>query len=215
MKEYPKFQIIGIKRMHLGIDFDNTVVTYDRIFHKYALREQLISCGVPKNKQKIRDKIRMLPQGNERWTELQALVYGCYMDEAEPADGIREFLELCKKKLVKVSIISHKTIYPAKGPRVNLRKAAIRWLREKGFLSSKGLHLKDVIFVGTLKEKLMQIEKFKCTHFVDDLLEVLQHPDFPAEVGKIFYAPGGADKIPRGIQCFRGWYDIQKYLFRT
>ena len=65
--------------MHIGIDFDNTIITYDNLFHKYALKLQLINESVAKNKQVIRDTIRKLPNGNDRWTELQGLVYGKYI----------------------------------------------------------------------------------------------------------------------------------------
>ncbi|KKK79684.1 hypothetical protein LCGC14_2831040, partial [marine sediment metagenome] len=106
--------------MHIGLDFDNTIVTYDSLFHKYALAEGLIAPDVAINKQAVRDTIRELPEGNDKWTLLQGVVYGRKMDEAEPAHGVEVFLEACRSSSeVKLSIISHKTLYPAMGERVN------------------------------------------------------------------------------------------------
>jgi hypothetical protein len=199
-------------KMHIGIDFDNTIVTYDRVFHKYALKLGLISQEVMKNKQEIRDAIRRLPRGNDRWTELQGLVYGCYMNEAEPAKGIKEFLKTCKEELIKISIISHKTIYPALGPRVDLREAARRWLQDQGFLSEFGLSDEDILFVETLDEKLAEIAKRNCTHFIDDLVEVLLHPDFPMDVERILYS--SKNSSDRGeVRQFKTWDEIQEYFF--
>lgn len=199
-------------KTHIGIDFDNTIVTYDNVFHKYALELGLISKGMKKNKQEIRNVIRMLPKGNDRWTELQGLVYGLYMDEAELFDGVDKFLDTCKHKNIKVSIVSHKTVYPALGPRVNLRDVARKWLEDRGFFSRFGLLPEDVIFVGSIDEKLDEITKRKCTHFIDDLLEVLAYPGFPSNVQRILYS-SSEDNVPPEIYRVKDWDEIWRYFF--
>lgn len=197
----------------LGIDFDNTIVTYDNVFYKYALKFGLISAHVRKNKKDIRDNIRLLSGGNEKWTELQGLVYGCYMNEAEPAKGIEQFLRICKGGSVKILIISHKTVYPVLGPHVNLRESAKKWLLDRGFLSELGLSESDIIFTGTLEAKLTKIVEMNCTHFIDDLVEVLQHPNFPSSVERILYLPSGEVNLPGKIRRFKAWGSIQRYFF--
>ena len=42
----------------LGLDFDNTLVSYDEIFHKIALEKGLINKEVSPNKIEIRDYLR-------------------------------------------------------------------------------------------------------------------------------------------------------------
>ncbi|MDD5428815.1 MAG: hypothetical protein PHI58_06265 [Candidatus Omnitrophica bacterium] len=200
--------------MHnIGIDFDNTIVVYDNVFHKYALRAGLISPEVKKNKQAVRDAIRLLPRGNDKWTELQGLVYGKYMDEAEPTEGVEDFFRACKKNSFRVSIISHKTVYPAMGPRVDLQAAAKKWIEDRDFLSKLGLKKSDIIFEKTLSGKLARITGRKCTHFIDDLAEVLGHPDFPEGVKKILYSSNPGKNIPDDITCFEDWNAIEKYFF--
>ncbi len=198
---------------NIGIDFDNTIVVYDEVFHKYALKLGLILPGVKKNKQAIRDAIRVLPNGNDKWTELQGLVYGKYMDEAESTKGVESFLKVCKKSPFKVLIISHKTLYPAIGSRINLQAAAKRWLEDRSFLSKFNLTESDVIFEETLQVKLKQIVKKRCAYFIDDLIEVLLHPDFPKGVRKILYGQQINGKLTRDIMHFEDWNEIKKYFF--
>jgi len=67
------------------------------------------------------------------------------------------------------------------------------------------------LFLGTLAEKLTAIGERGCTHFVDDLPEVLGHPDFPAGVGRILFAPGGGEGPP-GVLVLRTWEQIGRHL---
>ncbi len=191
-----------MKINNVGIDFDNTIIIYDDVFHKYAVQLGLVSPEIEKNKQVIRDAIRMLPKGNDKWTELQGLVYGNYIGEARLADGVGQFLLICREESIKVSIISHKTVYPAIGSKVNLQEAAKEWIELNGFYSKYGLSPEDVVFEETLEGKLSQIKNRGCSHFIDDLSEVLFHPNFPVGVKKILYSQSA------------GWEDIRSHLFK-
>lgn len=197
---------------HIGLDFDNTIVTYDRVFHGRALASHLIGPEVPVRKKEVRDAIRLLPDGERSWTELQGIVYGRAMPEADPAPGVEEFLRVCRERKTRVSIISHKTEYPAIGERVSLRDAARSWLELRGFSSRFGIAPADIFFVGTLGEKLERIGRQGCTHYVDDLTEVLAHPAFPAGVARILYTPG-EEGPPPGTLAFRSWEAILRHLF--
>ena len=69
-------------RTLIGVDLDNTLVCYDELFHSVARQEGLIEPSAPKSKEQIRDAIRLLPQGESKWTRLQAIVYGAEMSGA-------------------------------------------------------------------------------------------------------------------------------------
>jgi hypothetical protein len=133
------------------------------------------------------------------------------MPEAEAAPGVDVFLLACRAAGVRVSVISHKTEYPAIGERYSLREAARSWLAEQGFSDRFGVDPADIFFVGTLAEKLALIAAQGCTHFVDDLVEVLEHPDFPRGIERILYAPGG-EAPPHGALAFRSWNAIRGHL---
>lgn len=198
---------------NIGIDFDNTIVTYDNVFYKYACKRGLITPKAHKNKKAIQDAIRSLPEGESRWTELQGLVYGTYIEEAEPMRGVERFLGACQKSSFRIFIISHKTLYPAMGPRVNLQTAARRWLKNRNFLSKFGLADSDVVFEGTLEGKLGQIFKKRCAYFIDDLVEVLIRPDFPKGVKKILYGNQDVADLPADIIHFKDWNEITEHFF--
>jgi len=44
--------------MRVGLDFDNTLIRYDELFHNLALKQGLIPDSVPPQKNKIRDHLR-------------------------------------------------------------------------------------------------------------------------------------------------------------
>ncbi|MHB8834627.1 MAG: HAD family hydrolase [Candidatus Methylomirabilia bacterium] len=198
--------------MHIGLDFDNTIVTYDRLFHRAARERGLIAAGVPQRKRDVRDAIRLLPGGEDAWTELQGVVYGRRMPEAEPAPGVEAFLAACRAAGARVSIISHKTEFPALGERVSLRDAARAWLAARGLVARHGIDPADVLFLGTIAEKLAAIAERACTHFVDDLVEVLGHPAFPPGVERILYASPGRE-VPAGVVAFDTWEGIRGHFF--
>src|SRR3954470_4613031 len=79
----------------IGIDLDNTLVCYDELFHAVACEEGLIESATPKSKEKIRDAIRLLPNGESKWTRLQAIVYGPSMSGAVAFAGCEQFLRHC------------------------------------------------------------------------------------------------------------------------
>ena len=68
--------------MRIGIDFDNTIVCYDDVFHKAASLQGLIPEGLPSSKNSVRDYLRKIGK-EENWTRLQGTVYGSRMDLAK------------------------------------------------------------------------------------------------------------------------------------
>jgi len=201
--------------LHIGIDFDNTLVSYDALFHRCAYERHLIPPDLPPIKASVRAWLWRQPDGNTLWTELQGEVYGRRMAEAVWFPGVSGFFAACRLHAVSVSIISHKLEYPALGPRVNLRDAALAWMEAHGFFRADGFNLSrdDVCFEGSREQKLARIAERQCTHFVEDLSEVLLDPAFPPGIIKLLFDPAGvADKTGPDIHVFRAWADIQRYV---
>ena len=77
--------------MRIGLDFDNTIVSYDALFHAVAVEKLLVPAETPVSKVEVRDYLRAI--GNEpAWTELQGYVYGARMEQAEAYSGFFEFV---------------------------------------------------------------------------------------------------------------------------
>lgn len=200
--------------MLIGVDFDNTIVCYDRIFFDAALAMGLVGGEIEKSKTAVRDYIQT-HHSNEMWTLLQSEVYGSRMSAARPYPEVAEFFEYCWGQSIPIWIISHKSKYPAAGKAHNLHTSALTWLAENGFLGSDGARLSPdrIVFAGTRGEKIQQISRLSCTHFIDDLPEVFSDGDFPKEVGRILFDPRGAyPSWSSGIHA-RSWKQIREILF--
>ena len=108
-------------------------------------------------------------------------------------------------------IISHKTQYPYKGPKYDLRSAALKWLEKYTFFDKDflGLSLEDVIFASTKAEKAQQIINQGCYAYVDDLPEILKM--IPNNIIKILYNP--CNNIEEG-EYFKmlDWSNIKSVL---
>ena len=199
--------------MRIGVDFDNTIVCYDRLFHELAVERHLISPQVPIDKESVRNCLR--EQGREdHWTELQGYAYGTRIEEAAAFPGVREFFLQCRENDTPIYIISHKTRLPFRGPSVDLHRAARGWLESQGFHDPSGIALpaERVFFEETKEKKLQRIAREGCTHFIDDLPEFLQEPGFPDGVLRILFDPldrhGG--KVP--FECFSSWDALRTHF---
>jgi len=200
----------------IGIDFDNTIASYDEPMHRTAVARGLIPAALPKNKKRIRDAIRALEDGESKWRALQVHSYGPGMPEARAMHGVKEFVAACKQRGLPVRIVSHKTEFANFGaPGVNLREAALRWLEAEGFVDSDshGVGRAHIFFEGTREEKIERIRTLGITHFVDDLEETFLEPSFPAGVEQFLYAPQGEDSGAGRWRAFRDWPAIQRQLF--
>ncbi len=196
--------------MIVGVDFDNTIVCYDRAFHRAAGEWGLIPPDVPATKEHVRAYLRNTGREDE-WTRLQGYVYGARMDMVEAFAGAARCLRFFREHGIEVYIISHKTLYPFLGMRYNLHEAALNWLATSGFLDEAGVDIRHVFFELTKEEKLARIGALGCSHFIDDLPEILCAGGFPASTVRILFAPGTQDEN-QGLLTFTSWEEIARYF---
>jgi hypothetical protein len=201
--------------LRIGIDFDNTIISYDQVFCTVAKLGGLISADFVGGKQAVRDRIRLLPDGELTWQRLQGQVYGKRISEAKLIPGVDAFLRRCRSEGCSVSIVSHKTEYGHYDPeRINLRGAARTWMRANGLVDGEfGILPSNVFFEGTRSEKLARIAALSCTHFIDDLEEVLVDPAFPPNVLRILFAEGEKPNVVAPYAVCATWRDIEDRIF--
>jgi hypothetical protein len=200
----------------IGIDFDNTIVSYDDLMYRIARERGLIGECADQTKRSVRDRVRQLPDGEIEWQKLQALVYGPLMGQARLNEGADEFIRHCRLAGMTVVIVSHKTEYASYDEtRTNLRIAALEWMAAHRFFEPEGLDLSPggVYFESTRADKIARIESLGCTDFIDDLEEVFLEPSFPPFVRKILYAPHAAPASTNGATVMPSWLALRDYFF--
>lgn len=200
----------------IGVDFDNTIVNYDEVFYQTALKKGLIESGCLRKKTDVRDFIRQLPAGEQKWRELQSFVYGKAMDQAHLIDGVQEVFQICREKGIQVYIVSHKSKHAtADTEGINLQEVARSWMRNNKFFDDDGLDLQEgqVFFESTRNLKVKRIASLGCTHFIDDLTETFGESNFPPATIKLLFSAQQEKVFPEDLIRFDSWKGINNYLF--
>jgi hypothetical protein len=197
--------------MRLGLDFDNTLVNYDRLFRSVALGKQWIPASVAAHKNAVRDHLRAAGK-EEIWTRLQGEVYGAHILEAEPCEGMLAALKWLSQREVAMCIVSHKTRTPYLGAARDLHAAARSWLEHQGFhdAAALGWPHEQVFFELSKEAKVDRILSQHCTHYVDDLPEILDL--LPDHVEKIYFAPNDATDARTGWRVMHTWRELPALL---
>ena len=200
--------------MIIGVDFDNTIVCYDALFKKSRLNAGWWGRRSPAYKRSVRDHVRQTSR-DQVWTELQGVVYGQRMHEAEPFDGAVDFFKRCRGQGISVYIVSHRTPTPQVGEPFDLYQAARHWLASRGFHDPGGIALlpDDVFLEPTQDEKVARIAALGCTHFIDDLQEFIERHDFPESVRRILFDPGNLHANVIGIERVDSWKEVDRLIF--
>jgi hypothetical protein len=197
--------------MRVGLDFDNTIVSYDALFHKLALEGGWIAADLPRSKLLVRDHLRRIGK-EDVWTEMQGLVYGARMAEAESFPGVPDFLRWARSEGVEIFIVSHKTRYPFLGPQYDLHAAAREWI-EQSLRDDRGPFIQpaNAYFELTKEQKCARLGELNCAVFVDDLPELLTSPDFPLHVEPLLFDPEGHYGSV-GLQTVSSWRDVHRIV---
>jgi hypothetical protein len=202
----------------IGVDLDNTIISYDNGFYKLAEENGLIDHGKWISKKTIRDMIRRLPKGELIWQNVQAQIYGPRINEAEFFKGVAEFFHACQNHSVEVYVISHKTEFiDSNQNQINIRAAATHWLDRHGFFDPHQFNQSrdKVFFESTRQDKIKRITDLGCTHFIDDLEETFLENSFPSHIIKILFDPADVYASSEYYHKFSAWFEITDYLFRA
>lgn len=196
--------------MLVGIDFDNTIVSYDALFHSVAVDKSLVPPELTPTKLAVRDHLRRVGREDD-WTELQGHVYGPGMRNAVPFPGVLDFFRWARDRNLDVAIVSHRTRHPFLGPQHDLHAAALAWVET--FLVGPGLIAPGSMFLEPTKpQKLARIGTVACTHFIDDLPEILLADGFPTNTVPILFDPDTHHETPGGLLALSSWIDLRHHF---
>lgn len=197
--------------MHLGLDFDNTLISYDILFRKVALEQGLIPLETDSNKNAVRDYLRSVDREDE-WTKLQGEVYGGRILEAAPYPSMRQILQSISGLNVPLTIVSHKTKTPFMGKQWDLHAAARTWLDQYEMHAYPGPNIsrERTFFELTKQAKCDRIVAVGCTHYVDDLPEILEM--LPDTIIKIHFSPEGHSNSDTDWLVMKSWDELPTLL---
>lgn len=173
----------------IALDLDNCIVCYDRPFAAAAARAGCGSSNCTAASKSAVKASALEHGGNELWTRLQGEVYGTGIHEAAFFPGCLEFVDRALTLGEPLVILSHKTKFPAVGPLVDLRVAALRFLQENDFPVGPRI---PVHFCDTREEKVTMLGALGCRAIVDDLPDVYLTQPFPARTLFVLFDPSKA-----------------------
>jgi hypothetical protein len=190
--------------MRIGFDFDNTIVCYDQAIKILSVKIDLPE-NLDRDKLSIRDYLRSQNRENE-WTEFQGTLYGPGMIHAKTYDFFFEVANKLTRQNHELFIVSHRSKYPYAGEKYDLHQYAWDWLEEKN-KSPKIINNKNIYFLETLSNKIEKIKYLEIDLFIDDLLEVINHDEFPKKIKSILFDPNKnntniRDRIEKWNQLF-------------
>ncbi len=173
--------------MLIGLDFDNTIVCYDKAIARLADELFDLPLHLPRTKLVLRDFLRQANREPE-WTAFQGALYGPGMAYAEPFEQALETMQALKHMGHSLCIVSHRSLRPYAGPAYDLHEAARAWVDE--WLANSG-HIENemVHFHETRVQKIAAVGNLGCEAFLDDLPEVLEDEQFPNTCWAILFDP--------------------------
>jgi hypothetical protein len=169
--------------MIFGIDFDNTIVNYDLVFKSILKKEIKLKNKNLNSKKNIKS---FLIKNNrlKEWKNIQSKVYSIHIFKAGVNKEILKLMKFLDNKKINFYIVSHKTLYPYVGKKINLHKLSRKWLKDNIFNKKNNFKKKyKIYFEKTKIQKIKRIKILKITHFVDDLDEILNK--IPKKINKM------------------------------
>jgi hypothetical protein len=174
----------AVHLMRIGLDLDNTLIDYAP-----ALPVVAESLGLEGSTDRASLRATLRSTDDEAWQYLQSRLYTDGLEFAVPTEGSVMFLQEAVERGASVMIVSHKTATtPERFGGRPLHAPALAWLEHHGIAPAL-VRSEDVWFCATREEKIAAIRAASLDWFVDDLLEVLHHPLFPASTTGLWFAP--------------------------
>jgi hypothetical protein len=194
-----------VNKIKLAIDLDNTIINYDDLFYKIAKNKLSIQSNI-KSKENIK-KIIINKFSEKKWTEIQSTIYSQKISQAKIFPG---FINEIKKlsKYCDIFIVSHKTLWPIYGKKINLHNKTKQFLKKKkiSFCKNSLIKKENIFFETTKEKKIKRIEKIKPDYFIDDLESILK--SIPKSINKILFNY----KKNCNFENLSNWVQLNKFI---
>ena len=191
--------------MRIGFDFDNTIVDYDLVFTQIANELNLEYLDSPKNSIKNYYEVE-LGQPNS-WKKIQFKVYCELISKIAPSEKFITLLNWLINNSHDIFIVSHKTQnIKINNKNLNLRQPAKKWIEDNIPTFNK----ERIFFESSAIAKIRKIKSLNLDFFVDDLMTILNHRQFPHVTKKILFN-SSLHKLNK-IYIASNWEEVKKYI---
>ena len=191
--------------MRIGFDFDNTIVDYDLVFTQIADELNLEYLDSPKNSIKNYYEIE-LGQPNS-WKKIQFKVYCELISKISPSEKFITFLNWLIDNKHDIFIVSHKTQnIRINNKNLNLRQPAKKWIEK----NIPNFNKERLFFESSAIAKIRKIKSLNLDFFVDDLVTILNHRQFPHVTKKILI--NSRWQKLNNIYIAKNWEEVKKYI---
>ena len=191
--------------MRIGFDFDNTIVDYELVFTQIANELNLEYLDSPKNSIKNYYEVE-LDQPNS-WKKIQFKVYCELISKIAPSEKFITLLNWLINNSHDIFIVSHKTQnIKINNKNLNLRQPAKKWIEDNIPIFNK----ERIFFESSAIAKIRKIKSLNLDFFVDDLMTILNHRQFPHVTKKILFN-SSLDKLNK-IYIASNWEEVKKYI---
>jgi hypothetical protein len=191
--------------MRIGFDFDNTIVNYDFVFSQIANELNLEYLDSPKNAIKNYYEIELGQP--DSWKKVQFKVYCELISKIAPCDNFITFLNCLIENKHDFFIVSHKTQnIKINNTNLNLRDPAKKWIEKNIPIFNK----ERIFFESSAVAKVRKIKLLRLDFYVDDLLTILNHSQFPLVTKKILFNSCLLEL--NDIYVARNWHEVKTYI---
>src|SRR5258708_7479707 len=100
-REVPRAR--AMSAFHVGLDLDNTIISYDDAFGKVAAAIGLLPAGHGlRTKGPVKARLITPARGEQDWMRLQGQVYGRHIDSAVLGDGVADCIRDLRRRGARV-----------------------------------------------------------------------------------------------------------------
>lgn len=197
------------RKTSIGFDLDNTIINYDLSAQTYG---QKIGIENVSSINALKSKLKDGRLAVDEWTKAQSWIYGEGLLYATVQSDLIPILKQLAHQNYSIYVVSHKTEFgPIQFGSVPFIELTLKWLNNSylGSILEKNVNL---FFEETQKHKIRRISQLDLDFFIDDLVEVINHTDFPEQTIGILYGdfPFGPEKSQRVIKNFSQLFSIME-----
>lgn len=160
--------------------------------------------------QDLKDFYRTRRNYQEEWKVVQEWLYTEGLNYASVNFGAWNLIEKLRIQNADLFVVSHKTSESAIN-KLDLIKPARQWI-EENLSDILEIVANHIYFEATRKSKVKRIASLGLTHYVDDLLEVIQEENYPQDIMSFWLSKDTRNVLSENVNVVESLDSIIDYV---